>query len=319
MTLGLALLLGLYFILNTPKKSTLPIVAIANYGPHETLEDSIRGIKQGLAEKGFKENEKIHFEISNANFEPTLIEQMLTKLKAHKPAVMVVITTPVAQNAKNAIKDIPLVYSVITDPVAVGLLKEANQPHQNMTGSSDKQNLVLFLEFAKKLLPQAKTLGLLYSNSEANDGILLNMMQQACKEAGLALLPIAIDHARDIPFRMQAFKNKVDFIYVGGSGTIQPAVPAIAAIAEKMQIPVFNAVSETVKQGLVLGSFGVDYYQVGVRAGNIVARLLNGEKIQDIEPIYPQKADHHGYISKKRAQQYNIALPQDLEQTSIVE
>jgi putative tryptophan/tyrosine transport system substrate-binding protein len=318
---GAMIALGLcLFVRKDPKNHPhLPIVAVANYGPHEPLEESIQGLKDALAKQGFKEKEQILFEISHVNFEPTLIEQMLSKLKADKPAVMVVITTPVAQNAKNNIKDIPLVFSVITDPLGAGLLKKPHQGQQNITGASDKQDLRLFLQFAKKLLPEAKTLGLLYSNSEANDAALREMMLKACQEVGITMLPIAIDHPRDIPFRMQAFKNKVDFIYVGASGPIQPAVPTIAAVAEKMHIPVFNAVSDTVKQGLVLGSFGVDYYHVGVNAGNIAARILQGEKVENIEPSYPKKEDHHGYLSKKKAAQYNIVLGDDLEQTTLVE
>lgn len=317
--LAFAALLTVLYIVNGSTKNTLPIVAVASYGPDNTLDRSILGLKAALSEQGFRENDKIRYEISNANFEPTLIEQMLTKLKAKKPAVMVVITTPVAQNAKNMIKDIPLVYSVITDPLVAGLLVDPNQSYQNITGSSDKQNLNIFLRFTQKILPEVKSVGLLYSNSEANDAAVLEMMQTACKAANLTLVPVAIDHPRDIPFRMQAFKNKVDLIYLAGSNTIQPAIPAITACADKLQLPIFSVGSDEVKHNLVFGSFGVDYFQVGARAGQIVAKILKGQKVAEIPPVYPQEEDYHGYISQLRANKLSMTIPSSLENITVVE
>ncbi len=308
-----------YLFFYSSKNNNLPIVAIANYGPHATLTQSIQGLKTSLAQQGFRENEQIRFEISDVNFQATLIGQMLAKLKAKKPAVIVVMGTPIAQSAKNTIKDIPLIFNVITDPLAAGLLITSHQAHENLSGASDKQDLILFLEFAKSLLPKAKTVGLLYASSEANDVALVGMMKAAGQKIGIAVYPIAIDNQRDIPFHMQAFKDKVDFLYVGVSGTIQPALPAIAALAEKMQIPVFNVDAAAVKQGLALASFGVSYYQVGVNAGNIVANVLNGEKIANIAPIYPRKQDHQAFLNKKLAARYHIKINDTLQNITIVE
>ncbi len=302
--------------LTTP---TLPIVGIANYGPHSSLQASINGLKEELVNQGFIANKTIRYEIMDVSFDTLLIPQMIAQLKQFKPDVIVAITTPVAQFIKHSVKDIPVIYSVITDPVSAGLITSPDHSEKNITGSSDKQNLDILLVFAKSILPKAKTIGLLYAPSEINDVALVEMMKIAANKLNMNVIAIPIDHVRDMGIRMQAFKNKVDFIYVGGSGPILPALPTIAKAADKMGIPVFSVEPEAVKAGLVLGSFGVDYKQVGKNTGKLVAALLNKQNIAELSPIYPDSQNHHGYISQKRANALGIILPNNFPQLHLVE
>ena len=289
------------------ESNNLPIIAIANYGPHSSLDDTIRGIKKELESKGYQENQNIKYEIIDVGFDTSLIPQMITTLKSHNPKVMVVMTTPVAQFAKNAVKDIPLVFAAITDPVSAGLLKEEKKIDKNMTGASERQDLISFLDFSKKVLPNSKRVGVLYSTAESNDQALLKMMTEAANIKNMEVISVAVDQPRDIQMRMQSFRDKVDFIYVGTSGPIQPTLPVIIAEADKMGIPIFNADSEAVKKNQVLASFGVDYQQVGVNAGELVTRILKDEIL--LPPIYPSFEDHSAFISKIKAMKYNVSIP----------
>lgn len=285
------------------QSSKLPIIAIANWGPHVSLLETIYGIKEELND--------VHFEVADANFESSLIMQVLYKLKAYKPKVIVTLATPVAQVAKNVIKDIPVVFADVTDPIEAGLLTDRYKSSANLTGVSDQQNLKAFLAFAKTLLPNAKNVGILYSTSETNDAALVKMMKEAVKAYDMHVVAVAVDHARDIPLRMEALHNKVDFIYVGTSGAIQPSLPAIVSTADHMQIPVFNAHSDAVLHQMAVGSFGVSHRKIGHQVANIIKSILNGESIKKIKPVYPLESDHQGFVSKKRAMQYGIDIPQN--------
>ncbi len=319
LTITIAILfITIVSLINFDKPENLPLVAIANYGPHSSLEASIAGIKEELARRGFIEHKTIKYEIVDVGFDASLIPQMITGLKNKKPKVMVVMTTPIAQFAKGAIKDIPLIYNVITDPVEAGLIKEQNTPNANMTGSSDRQDLKVLLNFAKKLIPHAQRVGLLYATAEANDIALLKMMEQAAKELKMEVVSIPVDQARDVQTRMQKFKDKVDFIYVGTSGPIQPTLPVIAAEANKMRIPVLNVDEEAVKEDMVLASFGVDYKQVGVNAGKLVVQALNGIDISQLKPAYPTVKDHHGFISMKKAKELGLTIPDSLTNVKVI-
>ncbi|MDR1334811.1 MAG: ABC transporter substrate-binding protein [Holosporaceae bacterium] len=294
------------------KKKDLPLVAIANYGPHASLEASIRGTKMELEEQGFVENKNIRYEIADVGFDAALIPQMITKLRAADPKVMLVKATPIAQFAKGKIHDIPLVFCDITDPVSAGLVNDASMSHENVTGSSDRGDLGALLNFVKTILPNARTVGLLYSTSESNDAALVSMMKAAAAAAQLSVVAIPVDQSRDIPLRMQQFRGRVDFIYVGTSGPIQPALPTIATEAEKMGIPVFNAEDQAVQDGLALASFGVNYELVGRNAGKLIAQLLKDEDIKNLPPLF-LKAEHHKcYINRKLAEKFKIQIPKNV-------
>jgi putative ABC transport system substrate-binding protein len=301
------------FITYKDKNNKLPVVAIANYGPHASLNAAINGFKQQMQTDGFIDGKTVSYEMADVGFDPSLIPQMLSSFKARSPSLLLVVTTPVAQIAKGKIHDVPLVFTAITDPVEAGLIKEKNKPGANITGSSEMQDLNAFLNFAKVLLPKAKKIGLLYATSESNDVALVKMMSANASKLGMSVVAIPIDQARDISSRMQKFKGNVDFIYVGTSGPIQPALPVIAVEARKMQIPVFNAESQAVRDGLAIASFGVDYSAVGKSAGIIAAKILRGEKVCNITPLYPTVADHYGVISKKLSAEFSIKIPSNVE------
>jgi putative ABC transport system substrate-binding protein len=310
---GAAVVIAADVYLGLSKKDNLPIVAIANYGPHPTLEASIDGLKKELAERGFVENKTIRYGIADVGFDHALIPQMISKLRSCNPRVMVVKSTPVAQFSKGKIHDIPLVYCDITDPVETGLLKIRTQSEENFTGSSDQEDLEPMLSFAKELFPNVQTVGILYSTSDSNDAAMVKMMKTATSRVGLSVLAIPVDQSRDIPICMQEFKGKADFIYVGTSGPIQPALPIIAAESQKMGIPVFNAGDQAVRDGLALASFGVNYESVGRNAGKLVAKLLDGADIKTLTPAYPTAEDHHRFINRKLAKKFGITIPVNAE------
>ncbi len=280
------------FGLRYQKHSTLPLVAIANFGPAPSLNASIDGIKAALKQRGFRENETVRYEIQDVSFDTAQIPQMIAHLYDEQPKVMIVMTTPVAQYAKGAIQDIPLIYDVITDPISAGIIKKENQADHNMTGSSDRQDLNLMLQYIQSIMPNAKRVGLLYSTAEANDQALVKMMQNAVNKAHMQLVALPVSSSQDVALQMQHFKNKIDFLYVGSSGVVEPSLPTISAIAKTQCLPVIHFDNATVKNGLAYASYGVDYQRVGFAAGQMAADVLQGTSITKIKPHYPTASDH---------------------------
>lgn len=302
---AISIIIGAVIILikSSAKSTNLPIVAIANYGPHVTLQEPIDVIKEQLANN-------IEIKIADVNFEQILIIQMLHKLIATKPNIIITMGTPITQAAKNLIKNIPILFVNVTDPITAGI---------DLPGVADRQDLKIFIDFIKKLMPKAQSIGLLYATSEANDIALVKMMKNAADLYNMQVLAVPVEHARDIPLRMHLFNNKVDLIYVGVSGTIQPSLPAIVKEADQMKIPVFNINEDAVLKHYVVGSFGLDYRKIGLHAVSLIKRVLAGEQAKNIKIIYPDPTDFHGFISKKRAQQFGITIPANLDNVTIIE
>ncbi|MDR3187000.1 MAG: ABC transporter substrate-binding protein [Holosporaceae bacterium] len=291
------------------KKEDLPLVAIANLGPLKDLEISIQGIKDELADNGFIDGKTIRIKYVDVAFDQSLIPQAIESLRNQNPKIMVAATTPVAQLAKKKVLDIPLVFHSITDPVAAGLLKKADQPSGNVTGASDAQNVEGLLKFIKSSLPEAKTIGMLCLTSDSNDATMMEMVRAAAPSFGLTVFAIPVEQPRDIPVRMQKFMGKVDLIYVGLSNAILAALPTISAEAKRMDIPVFGADNVTVLDGLTTASFGVNSESIGRNTGKLVTKLLKGASVKDLAPIYPKPEDHICAVNKKMAKKFGIRIP----------
>lgn len=303
-----------FFILISFSAMAIPKIAIANYGPHASLEETIQGIKQGLTALGYTEHSKVKYEILHINFDRTLLPQMLAKIKSSKPDVVVSLSTPVSQAAKHYFKNIPVVFVDVTDPVSAGLM---NQP--NLTGVSEKQDIAGVVELAKRLLPFVHKIGLLYSTGDDNDQALLTFFKQVAVQKKVELVALPIDQPRDILVRMQAFKTKkVDFIYVGTSGPIQPSLPIIASIANQQAIPVFNADCDAVKHHQAFACYAVSYSSLGKQAAKMVDAILKGKSPKDIPIYYPTAHDHQAFVSAKIGQKLKITLPKTSSTLQVV-
>ncbi|MDR3151327.1 MAG: ABC transporter substrate-binding protein [Holosporaceae bacterium] len=309
----IACLVIAFFCLSAKKDSLkdLPTVAIANLGPLKDLEISIQGIKDELADNGFIDGKTVKIRYVDVAFDQSLIPQAIESLRNHNPKVMVAVTTPVAQFAKKKIRDIPLVFHSITDPRAAGLLKNNDQPDGNVTGASDAQNVNGLLEFIKSVLPEAKTVGMLYLTSDSNDVTMMEMVSAAAPSFGLTVFAIPVEQPRDISMRMQKFSGKVDLIYVGLSNAILAALPTISSEAKKMYIPVFAAEDTAVRDSLAVVSFGVNSESIGRNAGKLVVKLLKGKQVKDLAPIFPKIENHECFINKKLAEKFGLKIPKN--------
>lgn len=289
-------------------------IAIANFGEHPQLNASIEGFKEGLAAAGLKEGTDVTYSASHTNFDASLVPQMIAKLQAEQPKLMLTVTTPVSQIAKKALagSGIPIVFTAVTDPVAAKLVPSAESGDEGMTGSTDLQDIAAVMEFTHKLLPNAKRFGLPYNPGEANDVALAEKFKEAGAKAGFEVVTVGVDNVNDIQQRVASLAGKADVIYVPASNLLQPAVPAVAAAAKQAGIPIVNSDDSAVRNGTVPASFAVNYKQVGVNAGKIAAEILKGKDPKTIAPVNPAYEDHAPTISKKAAEGFGMTIPEDL-------
>lgn len=286
-------------------------IAIASFGDHPQLNAAVAGFKAELAAEGLKEGTDVTFTFDHVNFDATLVPQMLSKIEAEKPALVLTVTTPVAQMAKNALakSGIPIVFTAVTDPVAAGLVPSWDKGGDGITGSSDMQDVDATLTFARKLMPNAKTMGVPFNPGEANDAALIKILQEKAAAQGFAIAEVGVDNANDIPQRVASLAGKADVIYVPASNLVQPAVAAVASAALAAHIPVINTDERPVKEGIVPASFSISFEKIGQNAGKLAGRILKGEKPADLAPVKPVYEDHAATLSKKAAAAFGLTIP----------
>ena len=285
-------------------------IAIANLGPHVALNAVIAGFKKGLEAGGFKEGDNIAFEYKDANFDPAVVAQMITALEATDPDLILTVTTPITQASKRVVrnKDIPIVFAPVTDPLDAGLVTSWDSGSDRFVGASNLQSMRTVLEFGQQLLGDVETVGLLYNPGDANDVVNVRYAQEAADEMGIRLNAVSIDTPNDIPVRIAALKG-ADFIYLIPSSMLQPAMPAVAAAANRENIPVINASPAGVEDGHVLASMSVSWFDVGRQAGLRAAKILDGAKPSELSVFRPTPEDHSALISAKRMDAMGMTLP----------
>jgi putative ABC transport system substrate-binding protein len=290
-------------------------IAIANFGDHPALQEVIDGLKASMAERGYKDGADVAFTYTHVNWERNVIPQMLSKVAATKPDVLVTITTPVTQTAVRAVTDpsIPIVFSAIQDPVTAGVIPAWGKSTERMTGAANLVDMDGTLKFIREMLPDLKRLGLPYNPGDDADNALRERLVAAAPKYGIELVMVGVDNLNDLPQRIQSLAGRVDAVYVIPSNLFQPATSQIAAMAKRMNIPAFNGLTAPVLKHEMLAAYSVDYYRIGIATAAIVEQVLKGRKISEIPPTVPTPADHIVRISGRELERLKIAIPAALK------
>ncbi|MGC1502736.1 MAG: ABC transporter substrate-binding protein [Sulfitobacter sp.] len=285
-------------------------VAIANLGPHPALNAVVDGFKRGMADGGYVDGTDVCYAYQDASFDASVVAQMITTLEAQNPDLFLTVTTPISQAARRVVqnKSIPIVFAPVTDPVDAGLVPSWEGGSDRFTGASNLQSMETVFKFAANLLGRADKIGLLYNPGDANDVVNISYAEAAAKAMGIELVSVSVETTADIPVRVNALKD-TDVIYLIPSSMLQPALPAVAAAARRIDVPVINASPVGVEDGQILASMAVSWFEVGRQAGLRAARLLDGEAVSSIDIYRPAPADHAPLISAAFMNASGMTLP----------
>ncbi|WP_219999823.1 ABC transporter substrate-binding protein [Gilliamella apicola] len=258
-------------------------VAITAIVEHPSLDQIRDGVKDELTASGFKLNEDLNVQYRSAQGSSATAAQIARQFVAAKPDVIVAIATPSAQATVAATKQIPVVFAGITDPVAAKLIKNWQPSHTNVTGVSDYQEIGPQIEFMKKVVPNVKSVGYIYSPSEINSTIVLKNLQNELNLQNISLVAVPAQRTADISTAANTLKGKVDLIYTTTDNNVVSAYESLVKFANENKIPLLASFPDAIERGAV-AAYGMSYYDVGRQSGKLVVRVLNGEEPGNIKP-----------------------------------
>lgn len=258
-------------------------VAITAIVEHPSLDQIRDGVKDELIASGFKLNENLQVQYRSAQGSSATAAQIARQFVAAKPDVIVAIATPSAQATVAATKQIPVVFAGITDPIAAKLIKYWEPTHNNVTGVSDYQEIGPQIEFMKKIVPNVKAVGYIYSPSEINSTVVLKNLQQQLSQQNISLIAVPAQRTADISTAANTLKGKVDLIYTTTDNNVVSAYESLVKFANENKIPLLASFPDAIERGAV-AAYGMSYYDVGRQSGKLVVRVLNGEAPGDITP-----------------------------------
>ncbi|GBD66356.1 putative ABC transporter substrate-binding protein [Tetragenococcus halophilus subsp. halophilus] len=284
-------------------------VSILQYVSHPSLDDIRQGVEDGLAQSGYKEGENLELEFQNGQGDQSKLATMSQQLVEGNPDALVGIATPAVQSLANETSDIPIMLGAIADPVGSDLVDSMERPGGNMTGVSNQVPIDQQLDLAKELLPEAKTMGILYSSSEDNAKPQVVEAEKEEKKQDFKTERYAVPSSNEIQQTIQAMDD-VDFIYIPNDNTMANAMSTIVNEADKKNIPIIPSVDIMVEEGGV-ATVGIDQHELGVKTGEMTADILNGDDPAKT-PVYVYD-EGETYVNQKQVEKYNIDLPKNLE------
>jgi putative ABC transport system substrate-binding protein len=246
----------------------------------------------------------------NAQGDQSNLKSIAARFKGDKPDLICAIATPAAQAVANDIHDIPIVGIAVTDYVQAKLVQSNEKPGGNVTGASDMNPVNRQIDMALQLMPGAKKVGLLYNSSEVNSEVQGREMKKYAAEKGLTVVEKTVSSVNDIQQAAESMTGQIDFLYVPTDNILASSMPTLLKMTDAARIPVIAGAESMVKDG-ALASLSVDYYQLGVQAGAMAAKILKGEVQASALPVETQQ-NLIVVINKKNADLLGISIPEEI-------
>lgn len=285
---------------------SLAITAIVE---HSSLDAVRAGALEQLAAEGYKEGENLKVTFQTAQGNIGTAGQIAKEFVSDNPDAVLAIATPSAQALASATENnpqLPIVFSAVTDPVEAKLVDKLDGGGKNITGASDKLPLEPQAALIKELFPNVKAVGFVYNPGEINSTIALKALRAQLEPMGIKVEEAAAQKSSDVGMAANSLAGKVDVIYTSTDNMIVSAYEALYQAAKAANIPIIASSTGEVERGAI-AALGVNYHDLGIESGKIIARIFKGEKAGDIAVYTPQNLDL--YISKKYAAELGVELP----------
>lgn len=280
-------------------------IGIAKIVQHVALDS----VEQGIIDYLKDNSVDAEYDLQNANGDVNTAAQIALKYKDEKVDVAVGIATPVALALANTIKDIPVVFGTITDPLGAGLVTTLEHGEGNVTGMSDaipnEQHISMFREIAG-----IKTLGYIYTSSEANSVSSLDFVKAACDKLGISLVTQSITNSSEVKQAAETIVNRVDGIYLTTDNTVFSALSSLVQVFGNAKKPIFSADVTGAMAGGCLIASGFNYYKAGRATGEMVLQILNGAKPSEMPVRFmTEPSDSDLLIDLDAAKNCGIDIP----------
>lgn len=288
----------------------MPHVGLLQLTSHPSLDAIAQGIIDELEAEGFVDGETMTLDFQNGQGDQSTLNSMAQRFVNDDADVMIGIATPSALALANASSTLPIVLGAVTDPENVGLVETNEEPGGNVTGVSDMTPIRQQLELIRKLLPEATTLGIMYSSAEDNSVLQGDIAEELAPEFGFETVTRTVSSTNDVAQVGLQLVKEVDAIWVPNDNTVASAFPTLIEQSNHAGVAIFPAVDQMVVQG-GLATLGLNQYQLGVATGRMAAAVLRGESDPATTPIYlAEEVDL--IVNFEQAELLGIEIPKDI-------
>lgn len=279
--------------LKADKKKDVFRIGISQFITHQSLDATREGFVDELAKQGYIEGKNIEIDLQNAQGEQRNLKTISQQL-AESSDVVLAIATPSAQSLANTTQTTPVIFSAVTDPVSAKLVESREHPGGNVTGTSDQSSDAIStqINLIKKVLPKAKTIGILYTQSEPNSVVQKDEAKRLLEEKGFTVVEKTILDSNNVKAATESLMAEVDMVFVPTDNIISSTMETVKQVSIKHKVPVFGGSTEMIAVG-GLYNYGTNYEELGRQTARMLVRVLKGEKPENIAVELPEKLELH--------------------------
>lgn len=246
-------------------------VGIIQYVSHEALDAVAQGFEDELDAQGY--GDRVTLDLQNAQADQATLTAIANQFAQEDMDLILAIATPSGQAAAQAMPDVPVVFSAVTDPVAAELVESWDAPGGNVTGVSDMNPVEEQLKLLLEIAPDVKSVGIVFSSGEVNAEVQVAAAEEAAPGLGLTIATAAVSNSSEV--QQAAESLDVDAFYIPTDNTVVSGLEGLLQVAEGKQVPVISSDVGSVERGAI-ASQSVDYVQQGKDAATMAIQILEG-------------------------------------------
>ncbi len=280
------------------------VVSITQIVEHPSLDAMRNGFVAGLKNNGVEATVNVHIAQGN----PATNVQIANQMLGEEPDLVLAITTPSAQAATQKIKDIPVVFTGVSDPLGAGLVASMQAPGGNVTGMTDMSPVDRQLELIRAIQPDLKTLGVIYNAGEANSVSQLELLKAECATLKITVTEATVTNSSGVYQAAKSLAGKCDAVYIPLDSTVVSALESAIKVCTENKLPLFSSDNDSVARGTI-AAVAVDYGRMGEQTAIMAKRILaDGEKPAAM-PVERLK-DLETVVNKKAAAAMGVTVPE---------
>ena len=260
-------------------------IGVTQIVEHQSLNAAYEGFQKALEDAGLD----VEYEVQNAQNDNSQNTTIANNLVSAGVDLIFANSTPSAQAVASVTKDIPIVFTSVTDAVSAELVQSMEQPGGNVTGTVDTQPDAIpsTINFLKDELG-AKNVGMVFNAGEQNSRAQVDAVKEQMSAVGLNVVEASVSTSAEVKQATESLIGKVDSLYIITDNTVVSALESVISVANDNKLPMMVGEFDSVKRG-GLGAYGFEYFDIGYEAGEMAVKILNGESTPADLPVqYPQ-------------------------------
>lgn len=289
------------------KKQEKFTVGICQLVRHEALDSATQGFKDALLKALGEEN--VTFIEQNAQNDSNACSTIVTDFVSKNVDLIMANATPALQAAFNATTKIPILGTSITEyGVALGIKDFNGTVGGNVSGTSDLAPLTEQADMILELFPEAKKVGLLYCSAEPNSEYQVKVIEEYLTDKGVTCTRFSFSDSNDVSAVTNTAVAQSDVIYIPTDNTAASCSETIGNIVREKKIPVI-AGEQGICTGCGVATLSISYYDLGVKTGEMAAKILKGEANISEMPI--EYATAKKMYNSAICKELGVAVPDD--------